>query len=140
MLSMTAIEFLGFLHSEQFDKPSLVCDLMELYRYVIDDFVIQYCKTLRKKDFEMKREDYSSNRKGQREYLNKALAKDMMNRLNSFFESTVEVPRIKHGNRQTVETLINEKALLLAKYLRNEKQAWIPRIGSIVPAVSACAN
>ena len=27
---------------------------------------------------------------------------------------------MKHGKRQTLETLINEEALLLAKYLRNE--------------------
>ena len=120
--------YLGFLHSEQFGKPSLVCDLMELYRYLVDGFVIQYCKGLKKKDFAMKNEDYSSNRKGQREYLNNALAKDMMKRLNSFFELTVEVPRIKQGKKQTVETLINEEALLFAKYLRNEKQTWIPRV------------
>jgi len=62
----------------------------------------------------------------------KPLAKDMMRRLNSFFKSTVEVPRIKHGNRQTVETLINEEALLLAKYLRTEKQSWFPRIASLL--------
>lgn len=52
----------------------------------------------------------------------------MMKRLNSFFELTVEVPRIKQGKKQTVETLINEEALLFAKYLRNEKQTWIPRV------------
>ena len=40
----------------------------------------------------------------------------------------VEVPRIRIGNRQTVETLINEEALLLAKFLRNERKAWIPRL------------
>jgi CRISPR-associated protein Cas1 len=123
--------YLGFLHSEQVGKPSLVCDLMELYRYLIDDFVIQYCKSLKKKDFALKHEDYSSKRKGEREYLNKPLTKDMMNRLNSFFESTVEVPRIKHGDKQTVETLINEEVLLFAQYLRNEKQAWIPRTASL---------
>jgi CRISPR-associated protein Cas1 len=122
--------YLGFLHSEQFGKPSLVCDLMELYRYLIDDFLIQYCGSLNKKDFAMKREDYSSNRKGEREYLNKALAKDMMKRLNSFFESIVEIPRVKHGNKQTVETLINEEALLMAKYIRNERPIWIPRVPS----------
>jgi hypothetical protein len=55
----------------------------------------------------------------------------MMNRLNSFFESIVEVPRIKHGDKQTVETLINEEVLLFAQYLRNEKQAWIPRTASL---------
>jgi CRISPR-associated protein Cas1 len=118
--------YLGFLHSEQVGKPSLVCDLMEAYRYLIDDFVIQYCKSLRKKDFSMKKEDYSSKRKGQRQYLNNTLTKDMMYRLNSFFESIVEIPRIRRGNRQTVETLINEEALLLAQYLRNEKPLWVP--------------
>ena len=122
--------YLGFLHSEQFGKSSLVCDLLELYRYLIDDFLIQYCKSLNKKDFAMKREDYSSKRKGEREYLNKPLTKDLMNRLNSFFESKVEIPRIRHGNKQTVETLINEEALLLAKYLRNEKTTWTPRMPS----------
>jgi CRISPR-associated protein Cas1 len=121
---------LGFLHSEQFGKPSLVCDLMEPYRYLIDDFIIQFCRSLKKKDFAMKREDYSSKRKGEREYLNKALAKDMMIKLNSFFESIIEIPRVKHGNKQTVETLINEEAMLFARYLRNEKDSWIPRIAT----------
>jgi len=119
--------YLGFLHSEQFGKPSLVCDLMELYRYLIDDFLIQYCKSLKKKDFSKKHEYYSSNRQGQREYLNKASTKDFMSKLNAFFESIVEIPRVKHGSKQTVETLINEEVMLLAQYLRNEKQTWIPR-------------
>jgi hypothetical protein len=40
----------------------------------------------------------------------------------------VGIPRIKVGERQTIETLINEEALLFAKYLRNEKREWLPRI------------
>lgn len=120
--------FLGFLHSEQFSKPSLVCDLMEIYRSLVDDFLIQYCKGLRKKDFIRANQEYSSNRKGQREYLKKSVAKDMAAKLNSFFESTVEIPRIRHGNRQTLETLIGEEALLLASYIRGESHEWAPRI------------
>jgi CRISPR-associated protein Cas1 len=122
--------YLGFLHSEQFGKTSLVCDLMELYRYFVDDFIIQYCKSIGKKDFFMQNEDYSNNRKGQRQYLKKDLTKDMMKKLNAYFESIVEVPRIKHGNRQTIETLINEEATLLASYIRNERHTWVPRIAS----------
>jgi hypothetical protein len=34
-----------------------------------------------------------------------------MKKLNLYFESKVEIPRIKHGSRQTLETLINEEAL-----------------------------
>jgi CRISPR-associated protein Cas1 len=36
--------YLGFLHSVQFGKPSLVCDFQELYRYLIDDFLIERCQ------------------------------------------------------------------------------------------------
>jgi hypothetical protein len=32
------------------------------------------------------------------------------------------------GEKQEIETLINEEALLLGMYLRNEKKEWIPRI------------
>ncbi|MGD0496743.1 MAG: CRISPR-associated endonuclease Cas1 [Candidatus Bathyarchaeia archaeon] len=124
--------FLGFLHSEQFSKPSLVCDVMEIYRFLIDDFLIDYCKKLRKKDFVRQNQEYSSNKKGQREFLRKEAAKDMISKLNSFFESMVEIPRIKHGNRQTIETLINEEALLLARYLRSETNSWVPRCARLV--------
>jgi len=51
-----------------------------------------------------------------------------MKRLNLYFESKVEIPRIRVGRRQTLETLINEEALLFAKYLRDERETWIPRI------------
>ncbi|MCX6653511.1 MAG: CRISPR-associated endonuclease Cas1 [Candidatus Bathyarchaeota archaeon] len=32
--------YLGFLHSNEMSKRSLVCDFQELYRYLIDDFLI----------------------------------------------------------------------------------------------------
>lgn len=51
-----------------------------------------------------------------------------MKGLDAYFKSVVKVPRIKHGSKQTLETLINEEALLLAKYLRGERKAWVPRI------------
>jgi hypothetical protein len=46
----------------------------------------------------------------------------MMKDVKIFFESTIEIPRIRNGKKQTFETLINEEALLLAKYLRNERK------------------
>lgn len=120
--------FLGFLHSEQFAKPSLVCDLMEIYRPLVDDFILQYSKSLGKKDFILKQEAFSSKRKGQRQFLNKPLTKDLMKKLNSLFESKVEIPRIKHGKKQEIESLISEEAQQLAKYLREEKKEWAPRV------------
>jgi hypothetical protein len=51
-----------------------------------------------------------------------------MRQLDKFFELKVEIPRIKIGKKQTIETLINEEALLFAKFLRNEKGNWNSRI------------
>jgi CRISPR-associated protein Cas1 len=120
--------YLGFLHSIQFGKPSLVCDFMELYRYLIDDFLLEYCRGLGAKDFVVKTEVANRNKIGKREYLCNRLTRVLMNNLSFLFESKVDIPRIKVGNKQSVETLINEEALLFAKYLRNECKAWIPRL------------
>ncbi|MCK4223357.1 CRISPR-associated endonuclease Cas1 [Candidatus Bathyarchaeota archaeon] len=35
--------FLGFLHAAKFERPSLVCDFVELYRFLVEDFLIQQC-------------------------------------------------------------------------------------------------
>jgi CRISPR-associated protein Cas1 len=123
--------FLGFIHSVKFGKPSLVCDLMELYRFLCDDYVIQFCLKLSKRDFTVKTESCSSNRKGKREYLNDKETLNLMRNLTEYFEKTVNVKRICHGNKQTLDTMISEESLLLAKFLRNERKEWIPRIAII---------
>ena len=73
-------------------------------------------------------ESHSRKKKGKREYLNDSKTRDLMKQLSKFFESQVEVPRIKVGNKQTIVTLISEETLLFAKYLRNERKMWIPRM------------
>ena len=73
-------------------------------------------------------ENQSRTKKGKREYLNETKTRELMNSLDRFFETTIDIPRIKVGNKQTIETLINEEALLFAKFLRNERETWIPRI------------
>lgn len=76
----------------------------------------------------MKTERLSRKRKGKREYLNDLQTRDFMKQLYRHFESKVEIPRIRVGKKQTIETLINEEALLLAKFLRDEQKTWTPRI------------
>ena len=123
--------FHGFLHSVQFGKPSLVCDFMEIYRYLIDDFIFGFCKDLSEKNFVLKEEAFSNSRKGKRQYLNKVTNDEFLKSLSLFFRSKVEIPRIKVGKRQEVETLISEEALLFAKYLREEIPAWNPRLPTV---------
>ena len=79
--------YLGFLHSEQCGKPSLVCDFQELYRYLIDDFVIKYCQNSKKRNFSFKTEKASGQKKGKREYLNDIETKDFTKKLNDYFET-----------------------------------------------------
>ena len=102
---------------------------MEIYRYLIDDFLIEYCRNLKPKDFIVKTENLARKKKGKREYLNNQLTRELTTKLEFYLDSLIEIPRIyKHGKRQTLDTLITEEALLLAKYLRNERKKWIPRL------------
>jgi len=124
--------YLGFLHSIQYSKPSLICDFQELYRYLIDDFLIQFCQNLKVKDFITKYEVVARNKVGKREYLNDVETNNLMVQLTKYFDSNVNIARIKIGYKQSIETLINEEALLFAKYLRNERETWTARLSLIL--------
>ena len=45
--------YLGFYHTIKFGQPSLVCDFMDLYRYLIDHFLITYCRKLEVNDLSL---------------------------------------------------------------------------------------
>ncbi len=92
---------------------------MELCRYLVDDFLIEYCRTLNPKDCTAKSENLGRKKQGKREYLIDILTRKLVKSLELLFQSNVDVPRIKHGKNQTIETLVNEEALLVAKLLRN---------------------
>lgn len=62
------------------------------------------------KNFVLKAEDYSSNRKGKRQCLNDAKTGEFRKRLNDHFRTKVKIPRIMKGESQEIETLINEEA------------------------------
>jgi CRISPR/Cas system-associated endonuclease Cas1 len=84
---------------------------------------------LKPKDFILKNEWFSvPNRLGKRQVLNREKTKELTEKLNDYFERKVEISRIRHGSKQTIGTLINEEALLLAKHLRNELPTWKPRL------------
>jgi CRISPR/Cas system-associated endonuclease Cas1 len=82
---------------------------------------------VKSKDFVSKTEKRDS-KQGKRQYLNKQIEDEFTAKLNALFRSMVNVPRVKVGKQQEVESLINEEALLLAKFVRNETTHWQPRI------------
>jgi CRISPR-associated protein Cas1 len=121
---------LGFLHVLKWGRPSLVCDFEEIYRYLIDDFLIGFSKSMKPNDFAA-RTIMFNEKKGKRMYLNKTKTNELLKKLHDYFRSLVNVPRIKMGKRQEIESLINEEAFLLAKYVRSEKPNWTPRIAEL---------
>jgi CRISP-associated protein Cas1 len=123
--------YLGFLHSVQHGKPSLVCDFQELYRYLIDDFLVERCQKLRKKDFVLVTDFMMHLKMGKKIHLKEYETDSLAEDLNVFFERMVAVERIKVGKRQTIDTLISEEALLFAKYLRKERKEWTPRLPNV---------
>jgi len=120
--------YLGFLHSLQTGKPSLVLDLMELYRYFIDDWFIKYCQKLHKKDFIMKNQLISRKKYGKRQFLNDNKTTQLLKDLYEYFETKIKLPRIRYGEKQTIESLIGEETLKLASFIRNNIKKWKPRI------------
>ena len=120
--------YLGFLHTYLMpNRPNLVCDFMELYRYLVDNFLIQNCRNLSRKDF-CSKTVIIGKKKAKRMFLKDDIASDLVNKLQEYFVRKVKVPRIRRGEKQELETLINEEAMLLGKYLRDERESWIPRI------------
>ena len=119
--------YLGYLHTTQFSKPSLVCDFQELYRYLIDDYLIERCQKMHKNDFVVITDFMMHLKMGKKIHLKEYETDSLAEGLNNLFNKMVEIPRIKHGKKQTIDTLISEEALLFAKYLRNERQNWNPR-------------
>jgi CRISPR/Cas system-associated endonuclease Cas1 len=105
---------------------------------LMDDLVIQYARKLDAKDFVLKDEFYGSNRKGKREYLKEDKSRTFVKELNKYFMSTVEVPRVRRGQKQEFESLITEEALLFAKYLRGERSIWNPRVAVLLQVVPLC--
>jgi CRISPR/Cas system-associated endonuclease Cas1 len=77
--------------AQQKGKPSLKCDFQELYRHLVDDFVIDYCRSAKASDFVLKDDDCSANRKGKRQYLGEEKSKDLLNRLDKYFEKRIAI-------------------------------------------------
>ena len=69
-------------------------DFQDLYRYLVDDIVIEYSRKLTEKDFIFKTEMYA-NKKSKRQYLNEIKTRELTKRLNALFKSMVKIPRIK---------------------------------------------
>ena len=110
--------YLGYLHSIKFSKPSLVCDVQEIFRGLIDEFLIDYSKGLSEESFE---------RKGERMFLKRKESFKLIKALNGLFDKRIEHQRIRRiGERPRIRTAIRQEPIKLAQYLRGEKENYMP--------------
>ena len=58
---------------------------------------------LKAKDFVVKTEPRSRTKRGQRVYLNDGKSRDLVKGLNGFFDTYIDVPRMRVGRKQTIE-------------------------------------
>jgi CRISPR-associated protein Cas1 len=118
--------YLGFLHKMEHGRPSMVCDYLELYRHLVDGFLIEFCKNLGPDDFKPKNVKVGKKKVGKRVYLKDSMTKEMVHELFDYFETKFYIPRPKRGRRQELETLINEEAFRISRYLRLKGESWVP--------------
>lgn len=124
--------YLGFLHKISHNHAALVSDFMELYRCTIDDFLIDYSQQLKKQDFEKHYMRDRYNKKTPRIFLKHHQTNRLIKVLSKHFEKRVQIPAIRRGKEQSIETLITEEAFVIAEFLRNGKINWIPRTAQLV--------
>ena len=110
--------YLGYLHSIEPYKLSLVCDIQEIFRSLIDDFTINYSRKLSEKDFE---------RRGRRVFLKRGESYKLIKAIDKFFDERIKHQRIKRfGTHSKIRTAIREEPMKLAQYLRGEKEKYGP--------------
>lgn len=104
---------MGYLHSIQFAKPSLVCDIQEIFRGLIDEFLINYSQKLTDGSFE---------RKGERMFLKQKESYKMIKAINRLFDKRIQHQRVKkYGKQSKIRTAIREESIKMAQYLRGER-------------------
>lgn len=120
--------YLGFLHSVQSGKPSLVLDLIEPFRPYIIHFLMAYSKTLTSKDFQR---HYVMKNHYPRYFLKHETAWNLIENINKkLFEAFVPIQRKqKYGKRMTFETFIDEYVSSVAGFINN-KTLTTPRFPS----------
>ncbi len=102
--------YLGFLHSVQFGKPSMVCDLMEPWRAMIEGFIFKYHTKLDPASFILH---------GKCSFLKQKLMINFTRALDKHID-TKRTPYNYRDNSKTtrIRTAIKEDPKKLAMYLR----------------------
>jgi CRISPR-associated protein Cas1 len=109
--------YLGYLHSIQFAKSSLVCDVQEIFRVLIEEFLVKYHQKLEPESFEQK---------GKRVFLKPEQKLKLILEVTRLFRKRIPYKRRNCSKKTTIHTIIKEEPIKLAKYLRGNKSFYEP--------------
>ena len=114
--------YVGFMHTIRHGRPSLICDLIEPYRPMIDDFLLKITRKLGSSDT-IVRMEYGKPRI----FLNHKASSMLVSKIRSLLNWAVEKPRRRgYGFKARISTVIDDDIHALAEYLLNEKDEWNP--------------
>jgi CRISPR-associated protein Cas1 len=124
ILSSHLDPYLGYLHSIEHSKPSLVCDIQEPYRAWIDGFLVEYCRGISKGDLQAK---YHQGKP--RIFLKHPESSKLIAALNTHLNRRAGKQRThKYGSSSKLKTVIQEDTERLAGYIRGKLPTWEPTI------------
>ena len=108
--------YLGFLHSAQQYKPSLVYDMMEPWRATVEDLILTYHPKLCVDSFE---------KHGKRAYLKREETIKFTNALNKVIDKK-RIPYTRRKNSKTtrIRTAIKEEPHKLAQYIKGNTETY----------------
>jgi CRISPR-associated protein Cas1 len=119
MVPMHLDPYIGFLHSYFRFKPSLVYDLIEPFRIVVEEFILSYRETLSQNSFE---------KVGKRVFLTKDEEINFIQAMNKKLSKRVHYQRYGKPVKARIKTIIKEEPIKLAQYIRNKHQKYQPHI------------
>ena len=119
MVPMHLDPYLGFLHSYFRFKQSLVYDLIEPFRVVVEEFVLAYHEKLTQSSFE---------KVGKRIYLKKDEEIQFITALNKKLRKRVQYQRYDKPVKARIKTIVKEEPIKLAQYIRNKHRDYQPHV------------
>jgi len=102
--------YLGYLHSTRMYHPALVYDMLEPWRIIAEEFILDYHENLNTNSF---------TKKGKRNFLKRDEQITFTNTLDKIIDKR-RIPYNRRGNSKTttIQTAIKEEPRKLAQYLR----------------------
>lgn len=99
------------------DFISARCDIQEVFRALIEDFLIEYHQNIEPESFE---------EKAKRAFLKQEEKLKMILELNQLFKKKVPYNRRNYSKTSTIQTIIKEETIKLAQYVRGSKSMYAP--------------